>query len=550
MSILNIPLADPQGILEVDIYKPDGVTMLDRLEGATNINFQIQLNQPGAGSFVINKNDIKATKVNLATGNLVRIKVDGTYGFAFWIEEPEQVEAAPGGLSGETFTVQGRGYLAYLARAVIYPPNWPTWTTNAIVYTSKPAGYIIADQITKAKARGAIPVVPIDFTTTHDSGGNAWSDVTTQNLHIGGDLLTVALQLGSLNAIYFDVDYSAAQGTLMHIRCWTVAHFGTDRSASVVLRAGKHLGDEPSHTSKHFAGILSRVLVEGLSGLKPTEVVNATHEADPTIGRREGYVNYATSDDATTLTSAGNALIDNTFNLGDALTLSVLHGTSTGEYTPFHDYSMADLITVDIPGWRDREQHRIVGIDVTQHTTGEGDYQINLHLTGISLPIAVRLKNTLVGGSAGQIIGGLGGGGSFPSGGGGGACCGGEILMAEAYTTTALSLTGDQTVLTIPVTVDTANARIKVVVHCGITLVTGTVQPLSVDAIGPDGTSRGAPLGQNSSGGVVWSNATFEIPPLAVIVPGAYSITLEVTGSGGFAYDIGYQVLVYLVTSG
>lgn len=113
--------------IEVDVYdgaNPD--TMLATLDGAFDKKFTRELSELGAGSFAIARNDPKATPANMAVGNLIKFKVNGTYRHSVWIEEPATTTVSRDEEGGEDIQINGRGALSYLERAVVYPPQWPT----------------------------------------------------------------------------------------------------------------------------------------------------------------------------------------------------------------------------------------------------------------------------------------------------------------------------------------------------------------------------------------------------------------------------------------
>jgi len=119
-ALVNLPI-------EVDVY--DGgspATMLATIERAQDAALQLQLSELGAGRFAIARSDPKATAAILAKGNLVKIKTGGVYRGAWWIEEPETILTSTDEAAGELVKVAGRGALAYLEQAVVYPPVWPT----------------------------------------------------------------------------------------------------------------------------------------------------------------------------------------------------------------------------------------------------------------------------------------------------------------------------------------------------------------------------------------------------------------------------------------
>jgi hypothetical protein len=126
--------------IEVDVFSPDAATMLATLDGASGKQFTRELSELGAGRFAIARSDPKATASVLAIGNLVKFRVGGTHRHAIWIEEPATVVVSTGEEGGEEIRIDGRGALAYLERAAVYPPVWPTAAASIVAWSSADNG--------------------------------------------------------------------------------------------------------------------------------------------------------------------------------------------------------------------------------------------------------------------------------------------------------------------------------------------------------------------------------------------------------------------------
>jgi hypothetical protein len=168
-TLLDVPI-------EVDVFSgANPATMLATLDGAFSKRFTRELSELGSGGFSLARTDPKATAGNLAIGNLVKFKVAGTYRHAIWIEEPAATVVSRGEEAGESVAINGRGALAYLERATVYPPVWPpaaafvagsssadngiTGTTSLAV--PKPAGAAAGDvAIVGVLCTGALAVTP------------------------------------------------------------------------------------------------------------------------------------------------------------------------------------------------------------------------------------------------------------------------------------------------------------------------------------------------------------------------------------------------------
>lgn len=167
--------------LEFEVY--DGAspgTHLATIEHARHGSFASLLSEVGAGEFRLLRSDPKATSAILAEGNVVRCKTGGIDRYAFFIEEPAEVVTSEHEASGEEWTIAGRGLLAYLERACVYPPVWPlvpaayrssSVATNGTGATSltvaKPAGAISGDvliaAITFVGGDAKLPTTPSDW---------------------------------------------------------------------------------------------------------------------------------------------------------------------------------------------------------------------------------------------------------------------------------------------------------------------------------------------------------------------------------------------------
>lgn len=119
-ALVNLPI-------ELDVYDGGNPgTMLATLEAAWDAAFQVEMSEVGSGKFLLSRSDPKATASILAKGNLVKVKTGGVYRGSWWIEEPVEVLTSTREAAGENWQVKGRGALAYIERAVVYPPVWPT----------------------------------------------------------------------------------------------------------------------------------------------------------------------------------------------------------------------------------------------------------------------------------------------------------------------------------------------------------------------------------------------------------------------------------------
>jgi hypothetical protein len=386
-------------VIEVDVYGPDGTTMLDTLQNAYQVKWQDVLDDVGSGSFTINAHDPKATTTNLAKGNIVKFKLDGSYRFGFIMEEPEWIVLAAEGQSAEVWLAQGRGVMALLDRAVVYPPGWPSPTGSDVSYSSS-AGAMLYNLLVTAQSRGALSMISFDNWTTTDSDGNAWSDTEVLSFHAGTDYLTIAKQLMAFGVMDLYMNPS-------NLHLYAYKSRGTDKSSSVVFLGGRHFADDQLHNKKHYSAIKSRVLVEGANsgGLPVFREVTGSDETDPGIGRREGYVAFSSSSDITTLGKVGQATIASTEVDAEPLQVPLLSDDLPGGFQPYTDYDCGDTVALDIPGAFSESAQRVMSMTIAQRSNGTS-YTLLLDLNSIYIEALLRLAAKL---------GALGGGSSSTS---------------------------------------------------------------------------------------------------------------------------------------
>lgn len=289
----------------------------------------------------------------------------------------------------------------------------PSTATNDASFAGETPGAILSTLIDRAKARGAIPVLTYDFTAVADSVGNPWADTFDLTFHAGTSLLDVWRNLVALGM----------QGRMDHsLNLQAFVDLSRDRTADVILRKGYHFLGDVENTG-HYAGLRTRYLVEGAGG-RLLEVTNPALEADPRIGRREGFLSMGTSDSPTDLQRAGEVALALSVLEDESRTIPVDHGLLTeGRYEPWEDYRGGDYIGLDADGTGAVTSERVVGITVAQRDAL--DYTVELGLNSVSLEASVRMKRQLdalarTSSSGGYSSSGLSlGGGASPGGGAG-----------------------------------------------------------------------------------------------------------------------------------
>ena len=290
----------------------------------------------------------------------------------------------------------------------------PSAAVNDAVFAGETFGSILSTLIDRCVARGVLGNLVYDFSATVDSQGNPWPDIFDLTFHAGTSLLDVWRHLVSLGM----------EGEMSHdLRLSTYVDLSRAKSAEVIFRKGYHfLGDVAN--SGHYAGLRTRFLVEGAGG-RLVEVTNPALEADPKIGRREGFLAMATSDSPTDLARAGEQALAISALEDQARSLPVDHGAGNGRYEPWDDYRIGDYLGLDAAGTGIVTSERLVGITIAHRDSL--DYSVELDLNSVSLEASVRMRRQLDALQRSSSSGGAGssglslGGGSSPGGGPGGA---------------------------------------------------------------------------------------------------------------------------------
>lgn len=111
-------------MITLEIYEADSpATLISDVPESRDRNWLHQLNDPGSGTAKIHKLDteLAANPSLLAYGNIVHDILDGTDRFAWIIETRDYLPAPANELAGQYWTIGGRGVLALLEDAIVYP---------------------------------------------------------------------------------------------------------------------------------------------------------------------------------------------------------------------------------------------------------------------------------------------------------------------------------------------------------------------------------------------------------------------------------------------
>lgn len=420
--------------IELDIY--DGAspaTMLATLEGARAKRWNPQLHDAGALSFLINRHDPKATPAIIRRGNLAKVKIGGTYRGAAWLEDIDRTLVASGEKGAEDIKVGGRGELAYLERATMWPTAYagPQPTGGRYVLEG-PLGDIALRIVEELLARpdgSPTPYLAIGWSDGADSQGAAWDDSAKLEPETGANVYAVWQQLTALGL-------ESEMTHELELRTYRERgrHFEQppDGNGSVTFLLGRHILG-PWHERDRGGARKTRVIVKGANG-SSFIVSDPAAEADPYIGRRETSISVSGTSDPTTLQRAGEATLASLRYEEEQLELPLAHDDEPGGYQPYVDYRPGDYVAIE----RDDgtlETHRIAGLIFEEIP---GSYALTAQLNSIRVEALIRLKRMIDALGGGSTTSGTSGGSAISGGGtggqGGGGRSDGKVAAAEGDT--------------------------------------------------------------------------------------------------------------------
>src|SRR3990170_6027575 len=384
------------GALYFDLWPADDLkgTATGELTDAFKKVVRIEHDALGSGKFSINRHDAQAAWV--VTGALIRVRLvaggpfaynDSRYVFAFFIDEGEDVTVSPDEEGGEDYLRGGTGILSYVKRAIMYHintlgPDQPVdgeWS-----WTDSKYGAVLNRIYDEAQDRSPSPIADAtqDFTATLDSSGAAWPSYT------GIFALPVGLDFLSAIAKLQDVGLQVRMTPAMVLQAYL--DYSRDMTGSITFNKGVNIR-EAATRAIHASPVKSRMLVQGRTQAGVMiwqEVVDAAIEADPSIGRREGFVHYEATATTSELTKAGQVALNRLKNRADGpdtigVTYGALDGSegSAGHYRPFTDYREGDKVIVNIPGEYANVTSQIKAIQLDETEGGEAD--VTLEFTDI-----------------------------------------------------------------------------------------------------------------------------------------------------------------------
>lgn len=192
--------------LTLKVYDPTNTTLLGTLSQVLSAEFSDEFNATGFGTVSIPLS-ATADKALLVKDNVVRVEYQGTARFAWFIEILERELAAPA--NQHTITASGRGLLAWLDDAVVYPQNGlADFSTD-----QRPWNYASADGAWKTSVTWSAPQVVIwkNDTTARAGLPVKWRSIDPDARWIWATDPTAAVPRGTVN--YFRGTFTLSSPT-------------------------------------------------------------------------------------------------------------------------------------------------------------------------------------------------------------------------------------------------------------------------------------------------------------------------------------------------
>lgn len=240
----------------------------------------------------------------------------------------------------DSATVQatGRGTIALLDQAIVYPAGGVGSTTTSVSFAGASPGAIMHTLIAAAQARGCFPTLSMSFTSGQDSSGAAWVHGFTNSFNAGTSLLSLLMSMAQGGL----VDVNMTGTTLNMYNPGTT--LATDRSSTVYLRRSREIQQAPQQRTRKSLGTV--MLAIGDNGLN----VERTAATLGTLGRYEKYLSQSGVTDHTTLSYWADqalAAIDD-----QQISMSPVYVCDVNRLTPvpWKDYFPGDYVSIDYNG--------------------------------------------------------------------------------------------------------------------------------------------------------------------------------------------------------
>lgn len=360
--------------LEFHVRDANG-TYLALLQGARNKQYLADLLGCGAGSFVINASDAKATSTNLANENIVEVRWAGTT-IGHWLIQRRRHAVVANATDAEEIEVSGQGVLAWLKKAVLYPLSWPALTdpdsqqTPIVCAPSAGAGLL---GIWSSNVN--LPLL-IGFNMTTDSNDTDWPQDVYIEFRANQTLLDV---VDALRGRGYDVMISPTSLTLN-------AFVAAGATKNVWLRQGFNV---VSCNIEYDSGDLATVVL----GEGQDVLVEGT-DFTWTTRRQQASLSTRNATNETQVAAAVTEYLERVRQPVTAIELAVVQNAATALPAFGVDYQLGDTVNVVIPG-KINATYRVLAAQLSELDNDPRTVIVNLGLNQVNPHVGERLKTVI-----------------------------------------------------------------------------------------------------------------------------------------------------------
>lgn len=357
-----------------------GLQIQQEFNNAGSIRFDVARDAPGAA--LLDADDPR-----------IAVVIDGVEQPVRFLIDDDEDDAARS--TGKVLTVAGRGYLALLERARVYPRDYVTGQPVLNLepfhaFGSSSPGAILGTLLQRAQTRGGLTGLTWTFTSSVDSNGAAWPENFTVTYDAGLDYLAIITAMAD-NA-WIDVRMTGTE-----VQAYVPdTLLGADRPQAV-LRTGQ--GVVSGGRKRTRRGIASEMLGVGDEGAL---AVSSDATSRARYGRREGYEARGGVTDVGTLQALTDAALEKVTATGEGFTVGL---TGLDGPQPGTDFDLGNRIRWDqrpLPSGIGLEPLRVRSIAYTWAGV-ESAPQVSVELADLFVERTVRLARKVDG-----IVGGSG----------------------------------------------------------------------------------------------------------------------------------------------
>lgn len=278
----------------------------------TGLSRSVAHNAPGVLSATIPRS-LLAT---LPDEPYLRVVEDGVEAPDWYLLEDDGDDDADSAGTARNVTIAGRGLLALLEWAEVYPWRHSpganlTGMEFDFPFTQQTPGMIMKTLIDRAVARGCLPQLTYTFDESYDSVGQPWPLTYSRDFTVGDTLLKVLTGMS-------DDGWADFEMIGFDLRLYTPDTVLAVDHPDIVLRLGQGVDSGPRKRTRK--SIRSVIISNGAQGAMVEEIDAA---AVTRYGRREGYEGHSGITDFGTLAAATTASLTRQTSASETLTLGL-----------------------------------------------------------------------------------------------------------------------------------------------------------------------------------------------------------------------------------